>query len=608
MHITIDASLTGGTHAELEVAWGTPVSTLLGMDTSTPVWCGSVELAPAHRAGEWPLVAGALLTDRPSPCASPPRGLHLAVISGPDAGAIVALSGPTSVGTCPPPGRGARPSLTIADDTVDAMHAIVAPQPSGGATVTDAGTVNGTRVWSRSAEGLRRGRRARSASVRAGDVIEMGRTRVELRDTAARHAAAVATAPPAIPDPTSPGTWTPATWIDGPFAAATARAVVLARGRRPPDPADFADFAEPWWQWLPPASPGDAPIRRGAGAADEGAACLIASQNHTTVRDQAAVRSAPVVRVTAATAELLARAIAGGQPEPVPTSIRWADIAGARVGARTQCAEALHDRAEHSWRVVAGIDADAWAHGAAPWDQAAFAWEIDLDAASPHIAVTGRAQSGRTTLLATITAALASAHPPHELEIVAICPRAPGPLGPCLAMPHVREAALGDDVTLAAGALARVVALIAERRARDAAVLESRVLVVVDDLDAFGPEGRRVWALCDEIARDGAAVGVTLAAATARPTAVLSAALRARVGTMVALGVSSEAESVELMGVATGARLPPDTPGRAAVRSHGTVRTVHVALPTADRTPPVRPYRSEPPQGRHLAEWCARDA
>jgi pSer/pThr/pTyr-binding forkhead associated (FHA) protein len=95
------------------------------------------------------------------------KGLALRVTRGPKeiTGVTVPLSGPVLIGRSPDA------DLVIADDFVSAQHAKIVPG-DGGPVLTDLGSTNGTLVNGQPA--------TRPLPITAGDVIELGRNRLEV--------------------------------------------------------------------------------------------------------------------------------------------------------------------------------------------------------------------------------------------------------------------------------------------------------------------------------------------------------------------------------------------------------------------------------------------
>jgi S-DNA-T family DNA segregation ATPase FtsK/SpoIIIE len=195
--------------------------------------------------------------------------------------------------------------------------------------------------------------------------------------------------------------------------------------------------------------------------------------------------------------------------------------------------------------------------------------------------VAGAPGSGKTTLLATIAGALALEMPPPELSLVLLCAGSPGILDDYLGLPHVRAAASH----VRPGEALRVL----DSLDTSAAL----TVIIADDVDAFGPDGRAVTARLEAIAAQGATGHVHVVMATRRPTAVLTPTLRAATGTSIALRMVSGSDSVEVIGIEAAASIPLDADGMAFVRSAGRVERVRVALPFADTLPRV--FRCDAP-------------
>lgn len=569
------------------------------------------------------------------------------MIAGPDAGAIIPLDvasmeGPPS-GGAPPGGapidgtpidgtpidgaaRAGQVTIgsatgfpALGDDAMDAAHVSIRVASALAVRVRDLATVNGTGVWAqRRGTLVWRGRR-HAATVRVGDVIAAGHTLFMLRsgtpESTDRAASFALPAPKAAPhwqdlarpaarrwlrlrrrrtlelmallDPTAPVDATkpfedqpPREWlgditIHGEHPADLARAVILARGRRPPAPSPIA---EPWLDWLPPAQKDDGQIRLGSPAPSSNhpsPLVLTGTAACVSVTCGGVVTLAPPVRVQVETAEALARRYAGRARAPSPHEIRWADAAAL-------------DHADAYPTAAAGILVGAWL------DTASTRWEIRFDGSSPHALIAGMAGSGKSTCLATLACSLAATLRPDELEIVIVCPGDPGPLGPCLDLPHVRLAATHATADEAIRMLSC---------ARGGPRL---TVVIADDLHAYGAGGRAVADECERIARDAGPEHVRLLLATTRPAAVLSPRLRAAMTTTVALRAASAADSEDVVGIADAASIHAETPGVALVRASGRVRRALVALPSADRLPAVTLYNDAPDRGRHLAAKALR--
>ncbi|NTV39563.1 MAG: AAA family ATPase, partial [Demequinaceae bacterium] len=270
----------------------------------------------------------------------------------------------------------------------------------------------------------------------------------------------------------------------------------------------------------------------------------------------AVTRRGPVVRVHADTAEALARSRAGALPDPTLGTLHWADAAALAP---------RHSGPPTTVEVVAGVRSD---DPTLPWTISIGGSRLTLIAGAPG--------SGKTTLLATIAGALAIDMPPEDLALVILCGRTAGVLGPYMGLPHVRA----SKSRVRPGAALRVV----NSLDHDAAL----TVIVADDIDALGRDGRTVAARLEEIAAQEDPWRVHVVMATRRPAAVLTPSLRASGGTTIALRTENDADALEMIGIGTAAGIPIGSPGRAFVRASGQVYGVQAALPLANRSPRVR--------------------
>ncbi|TGY76637.1 FtsK/SpoIIIE domain-containing protein, partial [Cellulomonas shaoxiangyii] len=217
---------------------------------------------------------------------------------------------------------------------------------------------------------------------------------------------------------------------------------------------------------------------------------------------------------------------------------------------------------------------------------------LDLDADGPHVLVGGTTGAGKSELLTTLVLGLALQHPPHRLALLLADFKGGAGLGPLAGLPHVVDHV--DD--LDAGAARRTLTgLRAELRRReqvlaaagvadlrrldpDAAATPPRLVLVVDELRALVDDVPEAVEVLTRVAAQGRALGVHLLLATQRPAGVVTADLRANVTQRVALRVTDDADSRDVVDVPDAARLDPAHPGRAVVRvGSREPRTVQVA-------------------------------
>jgi len=357
-----------------------------------------------------------------------------------------------------------------------------------------------------------------------------------------------------------------------------ARAVVLARGRAPRDGA----WSEPWMSWLAVAQPGDADVVIVDEPPSWADTVVRAGPTGTTIDARGQSQTAPIVCVSSQAAEAWARAIAGAsRSAALPSTTRLADLDdGDRAGA-------MPSGAARRFAAPIGVTAA----GPLVWD---------LDAHGPHLLVAGTTGSGKSALLETLILALADRHGPDELHIALIDFKGGAGLRACMALPHVAGTLTDLDPHLARRALAALADELAERKRRLASAGYSsfhaweaaggappRLLVVADEYQELVAHYREFLPDLTRLAAQGRSLGLHLVLATQRPAGAVTPEVRANIGSTIALRVSSEAESRDLVGAADAADIPRALPGRAILAAEGDRTPFQVALPSAEPSPPV---------------------
>ncbi len=616
MEFTVDASLTGHRDLDLEVAPGTSLARVLqvaGLAPGTHVWCGSTALTSEHPAGRHPLVHGARLAATALDENAVPSGPHLAVIAGPDAGALIPLDVPRTWGR-------AQADVVIGDPALSRTHALLEPHESG-VQIRDVGSTNGFQLF-------HEGRIVRGSLLTLGLTAQLGDTWIQVRGVpgtanaapptpvmetvlgptiASRLSRHTADALAGLPDPTAVGDRDaePAgtVAVTGPpgLREALARAVILARGRRPPAHEHRLD--EPWLRWLPHALPGDGPVLVVDYAPPWCATEYRATPTGTIVTVPGArPHVAPPLGVSPSRADAAARRIAGSaEATRLPRETRWADIAGrADAGAEDQRSLAVSLGVREP--IAAGAPVTAWA--------------LDLHTGGPHILVAGGPDSGTDTVLETFVLSACHAYSPQELEVVLVDFSEGAGLLEYADLPHVagvastRHASEAHRVPTALfNAMERRTEELAHPGCATLAEYESvagplaRLMVVVNDFQSSRAVHRDFVHDLMQLAHRAASLGVHLVFATSRPAGAIVPEMRAHVSTTVALRVGSEAESRDLVGTGAAAHLDPAIRGRAVVAQGHERFEVQIAVPVATRTPAVQriPPRPEE-QLSHLAD------
>jgi S-DNA-T family DNA segregation ATPase FtsK/SpoIIIE len=230
---------------------------------------------------------------------------------------------------------------------------------------------------------------------------------------------------------------------------------------------------------------------------------------------------------------------------------------------------------------------------------------VDLVDDGPHALVAGTTGSGKSELLRTMVLGAALHHGPDRVHFLLVDYKGGAAFGPLTELPHT--VGLITDLTpeLATRAL---ISLRAEVRRREQELATTGrsdwvgpALVVV--VDEFATLARELPDFVDgvvDLAQRGRSLGVHLVLATQRPAGVVTDAIRANTSLRVALRVTDEDESRDVVDDPAAAALPRDAPGRAVVRvGPGPVTTFQAAYCGAPQRAAerVRVHAWDQPQG-----------
>lgn len=228
---------------------------------------------------------------------------------------------------------------------------------------------------------------------------------------------------------------------------------------------------------------------------------------------------------------------------------------------------------------------------------------LDLDRDGPHVLIAGTTGSGKSVLLQTLVAGLAARCPPDALNLILVDYKGGAAFAACTELPHTVGVVTDLDPVLTARALRSLDAELRRRerafaaagvsdlvgyRARDGGEPVARLVIVVDEFATLADELPEFVSGLVSVAQRGRSLGLHLVLATQRPGGSVSADIRANVSTRIALRMSEEAESIDVLGspVAAVGRCPP---GRAWLAKGSEVTAFQAALIAGVVAPPDGP-------------------
>lgn len=261
-----------------------------------------------------------------------------------------------------------------------------------------------------------------------------------------------------------------------------------------------------------------------------------------------------------------------GIQTPIPRSARLMDLLGSAAASADTIAAAWA-QSRKAFRLAAPI-------GIGPNDQTV---ELDLRKDGPHGLLAGTTGSGKSELLQSLVASFSVRIPPDLLQFILFDYKGGSAFSEVAGLPHVVGVVSDLDERIARRALE---SLRAEMRRREHLLATStpvaaniteyqtvrrtvplaNLVIIIDEFHRLVTEQPEFIEEMVRIAQQGRSLGVHLILSTQKPSGVVTDQIRANTNFRIALRVTDEADSRDVLGSEEASGIPRDVPGRLYIR------------------------------------------